>query len=55
MNSIKMSDGTFVSLITLCAMIFVIIVVSSILSKLTKGTFCCCKYKIQNIEETLPV
>ena len=50
----KISDDAFEALITLSILIFIMIIFSCLLTKLTKGTFCC-KYKIQNIEETLPV
>ena len=50
----QMTDGSFEALVTLSVLIFIIIFFSCLLSKMTKGTFCC-KQQIHNIDETLPV
>ena len=54
MFCMELNDGSFVSLITLCVLIFVIIIFSCFLLIMLKGTFCC-KEQIHNIDETLPV
>ena len=50
----EVDDGAFVSLITLCSLIFIIIFFSCFFSIMLKGTFCC-KQQIHNIDESLPV
>ena len=48
------NDGSFVSLITLSVLIFVIIFFSCFLSIMLKGTFCC-KEQIHHMDDVVPV
>lgn len=50
----ELNDGSFVSLITLCVLIFVIIIFSCFLSIMLKGTFCC-KEQIHHNDDVEPI